>query len=49
MTMQHHFAYPKVQEIRRVRPQRLAHALGRLSQRELVQASLVRCPERAEG
>jgi hypothetical protein len=31
-----------------VRPQRLSLRFGRLSQRELVQASLARCPERAE-
>jgi hypothetical protein len=46
MDMQHHFVYPKVEEIRRGGDQSRAQLRRRRSQRELVEASLLRCPPR---
>jgi hypothetical protein len=42
MNPQHHFTYPRVAELRTARPSVLPS--GRPSQRDLVVASLVRCP-----
>jgi hypothetical protein len=43
--MEHQFAYPIVNEIRRVRATAVTNAEPRwASQRKLVQASLLRCP-----
>jgi hypothetical protein len=44
MNPQHHFTYPRVAELRTVRPH--VPSGGRPAQRDLVLASLVRCPDR---
>jgi hypothetical protein len=44
MNPQHHFTYPRVTELRTARPSELPS--GRPSQRDLVVASLVRCPRK---
>jgi hypothetical protein len=48
MTMQHRFAYPKVTELRTTRPE-APTAAPRVAQRELVAASLIRCPNPPKG
>jgi hypothetical protein len=44
MTSQRYFMYPRVSEVRTVRPN--VPSGGRPAQRDLVLASLLRCPDR---
>jgi hypothetical protein len=48
MIMEHHYLYPKVIELRTARPWS-PRATRRLSQRELVAASLIRCPNASKS
>jgi hypothetical protein len=45
MSLQHEFSYPKVTEIRPTLPSVPRRRVRRSTQRELVVASLLRCPE----
>jgi hypothetical protein len=45
MSLQHEFSYPKVTEIRPALPAAPRRRVSRPTQRELVLASLLRCPE----
>jgi hypothetical protein len=47
MTSEHRFRYPRVVEIKRVSQSRSGPVPRQLTQRYLVQASLLRCPDTA--
>jgi hypothetical protein len=48
MNMEHRFSYPKVTELRSARPD-VPRDATRSSQRALVAASLIRCPDRGKA